>query len=243
MCGRYTQTLSASVLQKRFGFKDSHLELRARYNLAPSQMAPVIIDDGQKTLRLMRWGLVPSWSKEQSSGVINARAETLDEKPSFKKPFQNRRCLIPADSFFEWASRIAPDSKSLDSSRSSGAKSPINKGKIPLRFMRKDREPFAFAGLWDLWGKKNSEGIRTFTIITVPANDLVGKWHERMPAILRPEDENLWLDPRVEDKNKLMKMLKPYPSSEMEHYEVSPKINTPVLDSPEVVEPRTPAQL
>src|SRR3989338_8466299 len=216
MCGRYSQTLPKDDLQKRFGFKESHLELRLRYNIAPGQKAPVVVDEGQRVLRLMRWGLAPSWMKDPQAkeGLINARAETLLQKPSFKKPFLQSRCLVLADGFYEWVKREG------------------GRTKAPMRFVLKTREPFAFAGLWDLWTKRGLDGFRSFTIVTTKASGFLASYHERMPVILRKEDEALWLDPDLKDPEKLNPMLQAHPADEMGAYEGSALVNSPLNDVP-----------
>lgn len=221
MCGRYTQTQETETLQARFKFEPTDIVLNPRYNLAPGQDAPVVIQEESRVLKLMRWGLVPSWAKETSTGykMINARAETLTQKPSFKKSFQGRRCLVLADGFYEW--------------RKNG-----HQAKTPLRFILKSREPFAFAGLWEVWqGADETERsgrspLLSFTIITTEANDLIRPIHDRMPVILQPEDEDVWLDPDIKDVNKLVSLLVPYPSDKMMGYEVSPLVNSPKNDTP-----------
>ncbi|HWP47038.1 MAG TPA: SOS response-associated peptidase [Candidatus Limnocylindrales bacterium] len=224
MCGRYTQTRETEALQARFKFEPTDIVLHPRYNLAPGQDAPVIVQEESRVLKLMHWGLVPSWAKETSTGykMINARAETLTQKPSFKKSFQRRRCLVPADGFYEW--------------RKNGGRA-----KTPLRFVLKSGDPFAFAGLWDIWQGSDEDAtegnnrllLLSFTIITTEANDLIRPIHDRMPVILQPKDEDTWLDPDLKDVNKLASLLVPYPSDKMMGYEVSSLVNSPQNDTPE----------
>ena len=220
MCGRYTLTSGLVILQRRFGFAAEQLNLEPRYNLAPSQQAPVIVMAGSYSVKMMRWGLVPSWAKVASIGykMINARAETVGEKPSFKRPLQRTRCLVLADGFFEWR------------------KVPGEKTELPLRFVLKSHEPFAFAGLWDTWIKPEGDELQTFTIITTEANELVQPVHNRMPVILPQEHEDVWLDPDNRDLQKLTALLKPYPTEKMEAYPVSTLVNSPKNDSPECIE-------
>ncbi len=217
MCGRYTQTREPANLIFRFGLDPQDLPFKPRYNIAPGQVAPVIINDGMKSLRLMHWGLVPSWAKDPSIGnkIINARAETLTEKPSFKRLIGKRRCLVVADGFYEWAKQ--------------------GRGKAPMRFVLKSGEPFAFAGLWDRWKKPDGGELDSFTIITTQANDLLKPIHERMPVILGKGDEEVWLDPKAPDVSHLSLLLKPLSPDLMEAYFVSPLVNSPRNDLPECV--------
>src|SRR5256885_12824065 len=178
MCGRYTQTHSLAELAKRFRFllpDGPELELLPRYNVAPSQDAPVVAaPEGEARLSLMRWGLIPRWSRDASIAfkTINARSETLQEKPAFKDAYAKRRCLVLADGFYEW--------------RSEGKK------RLPLHIARPDKAPFAMAGLWETWKDAAGRELRSFTIVTVPANETLSELHDRMPAILRPDDEAVW---------------------------------------------------
>lgn len=220
MCGRYTQTADLATLRRRFGFSSAPAEFKPRYNLAPSQDAPVVIEDGGRRLELFRWGLIPSWAKEAAIGhkMINARAETLMEKPSFKKPFQSRRCLVLADGFYEWRRTDA-------------------KTKVPMRIALRSRQPFAMAGLWETWKDPEGRDIRSFAIITTAANEALKAIHERIPVILRPESEGGWLDPGARTE-RLNELLLPFSGGELEAYEVSPLVNSPKNDSPACAEPR-----
>ena len=220
MCGRYTQTADPAKLARRFRLEPPGPGISRRYNIAPTQDAPVIANDAPKNIRMMRWGLVPSWAKDAAIGnrMINARAETLSEKPSFKKPLERRRCLVLADGFYEW--RVA-----------------AGRAKIPVRIVMKSHEPFAFAGLWDLWRDPEGRELASFTIITTEANELLKPIHDRMPVILRPEDEDRWLDPGPTDTAKLAPLLKPYLTEEMEAYDVSTRVNSPKNDDPVCITP------
>jgi putative SOS response-associated peptidase YedK len=219
MCGRYTQTAAAEDLLSRFGLHEQGVTVRPRYNLAPSQEAPVVVNEDSKMLRLMRWGLVPSWAKDSSIGdrMINARAETITEKPSFRRLVFRSRCLVPADGFYEWRK--------------------VGRGKVPMRMLLKSRELFSFAGLWDRWKKPDGTELESFTIITTEANDLIKHIHNRMPVILRLEDEERWLDPDLKETAELTSFLKPYPPDKMEAYSVSRMVNSPVNDIPECIVP------
>jgi putative SOS response-associated peptidase YedK len=166
---------------------------------------------------MMQWGLIPSWAKDPSIGnkMINARAETLTEKPSFKRLIGKRRCLVVADGFYEWAKQ--------------------GRGKMPMRFVLKSGEPFAFAGLWDRWKKPDGGPLDSFTIITTQANDLLKPIHDRMPVILGEGDEEIWLDPKVADSIRLVSVLKPFSPELMEGYFVSRLVNSPRNDLPECI--------
>lgn len=219
MCGRYSAELKAANLKKGFGVAKTHVGLNARYNIAPSQDAPVVIEDKGRLLELYRWGLVPAWAKDPAIGykMINARAETIGEKPSFKRPFEKNRCLVLADGFFEWR-------------RDPGGK------KTPHRVVLKSREPFAMAGLWDTWKKPDGSPLRSFTIITTEASEKLRTLHERMPVILSSEGQDIWLDPKSEPA-KLQSLLKPFSGEQLEFFEVSPLVNKPENDRPEILEP------
>jgi putative SOS response-associated peptidase YedK len=166
---------------------------------------------------MLRWGLIPSWANDPEIGnrMINARAETVAEKPSYRKAFKKSRCLILADGFYEW--------QKTDS------------GKQPFHIRMQDGSPFAFAGLWESWDK--GDGLRSCTIITTDANDLVGEVHNRMPVILHPEDYEMWLDPDFDEREPLTTLLKPFPAEAMETYMVSRRVNKPSNNEPGVVEP------
>lgn len=219
MCGRYTQTASVKELRERFQITASDiLELKPRYNIAPTQDAPVVIEDGGRALKQFRWGLIPSWAKDPAIAhkLINARAETIAEKPSFRKPFQSRRCLVVADGFYEWR-RLA-----------AGAKE-------PLRAVLPSREPFAMAGLWDLWKSPEGKEVRTFTIITTAPNEIMRPIHDRMPVILPRDAEGTWLDPTTPPKI-LTNLLMPW-AGPLETYAVSPIVNSPRNESAACAEP------
>lgn len=217
MCERYTQTRKPEELLSRFGLKETSVELVPRFNIAPGQDAPVIINDGKQTLKMMKWGLVPSWAEDPTMGnkMINARSETISEKPSFKGLLTKRRCLVLADGLYEWSS--------------------INREKFPIRFVLKTREAFAFAGLWDSWKKPDGGELETFTIITTEASNVVRLFHNRMPVILKTKDEQTWLG--VKDPGDLLALLKPSSSRMMESYPVSRLVNSPLYDTPDCILP------
>src|SRR5262245_42206111 len=218
MCGRFLMMTSGPVLAERFdltGFP----ELKPRYNIAPSQQVPVVRlgVDGGRRLELVRWGLVPSWADDVSIGykMINARSETVAEKPSFRAAFKQRRCLVLADGFFEWQPR---DGK-----------------KQPWLFRIQGGEPFAFAGLWERWEKGEGEPLESCTIITTEANDTVRPVHNRMPVILPQDSLAAWLDPEVKSADVLLPLLKPYPAAAMTTVPVGLRVNNPKFDGPECV--------
>ena len=222
MCGRFVRKSAKEELRKRFGFDNplGGVLLEPRYNIAPSQEHPVlIVNQDRRMLRMMKWGLVPHWAKDPKIGykMINARSEGIEEKPSFRGPLKKGRCLVIADGFYEW-------------------QKPGKKTKIPYYFRLKSNEPFAFAGLWDLW-EKGDEPLWTFTIITTSPNELMEPIHSRMPVILRESDEARWLDPEITDSKSVLTLLKPYPAQEMECYKVSTIVNSPKNDAPECLIP------
>ncbi len=232
MCGRYTITQDLAGLEKlvRFIISKGACPEGPRYNLAPRQQAPVLVwETGQPTLKSMRWGLIPSWSKDETIGdkLTNARAVTITEKPSYRKPFEKQRCLIPADGFYEW--QTTPT------------------GKQPFRFTRKDGGFFCMAGLWEKWIRppradelalddpdqvSASQMIETFTIITTEPNPMVAAVHNRMPVILGPEHYQWWLEPNRFEPQFLKTLLRPYPAEDMACYRVSKLVNNAKHDSP-----------
>lgn len=221
MCGRYTLALEHERLLLRYGFLDVDFEYRPRYNIAPTQVSPIVaVDDGKRVMRVMRWGLVPSWAKDETIGnkMINARAETVREKPSFRTSFKKRRCLVPATGYYEW--------KELQSSL------PSKKIKLPMYFTIRDGEPFSFAGLWDSWERFDGKRIVSFTIITTEPNSFAADIHNRMPVILRRQDEELWLGG---DEEEVAGLLCPYPDTDLSVYEVSKLVNSPGNESPECI--------
>ncbi len=218
MCGRYTLKTPVNELAKQFEVEEYPSSITPSYNIAPTQqVATVLAEDGKRKLEMLHWGLIPSWADDPAIGnrMINARGETVAEKPSFRSAFKNRRCLILADGFYEWQK--------------------TDNGKQPFYIRMEDGLPFAFAGLWESW--HNGREIRSCTIITTDANELVGDIHNRMPVILHPEDYDLWLDPGFDEKDPLTALLKPYPSDSMEAYPVSRRVNKPSNDEPKVIEP------
>lgn len=219
MCGRFTQHHNLDEVKERFDIQETLFDIKPRFNIAPSQQIAAISQGEKKILTSYKWGLVPSWSKDTqiASKLINARAETLAEKPSFKKSLFSRRCLIPADGFFEWKQE--------------------GKNKTPVYIQMKNKSLFAFAGLWDEWLSENNEILRTCTIITVEPNSLIKPLHHRMAAILKREDENIWLDPKIKDLGKLLSLLQPYSSEEMEFFSVGKEVGNTSYDFADCIKP------
>lgn len=218
MCGRYTLTVDEAVVLERFDLQSSLAQHRPRFNIAPTQIAPVVLNETPRQLSVARWGLIPGWAKDAGIGarLINARAETLPEKPAFRAAFKRRRCLVVADGFYEW--------------RKDGAT------RTPLFIRLKSGEPFALAGLWDVWQPPEGEPARSFTVITTEPNELVATIHNRMPAILTREAERAWLDESA-GPLELMAMLRPFDPQQMEAWDVSRRVNTPANDDAGLIAP------
>jgi len=221
MCGRFTLLAPGDVLAAMFGV-DKAPSLAPRYNIAPSQpvaAARVSPEGGNRELAHIRWGLLPSWAKDPSASapMINARAETVSEKPSFRSAFRRRRCLVPADGFYEWR-------------RTPGRKQPYY-----IRF--RDGRPFSIASLWERWEGPDGSVLESCALITTAANDAVSPIHDRMPVILAPKDYDLWLDPAVEAKEALLPLMCPFPSEEMAAFPVRIQVNNPKVDTPACIEP------
>ncbi|AFZ30667.1 protein of unknown function DUF159 [Gloeocapsa sp. PCC 7428] len=214
MCGRYTLSQSAEAIATAFGL-DASPAMEPRYNIAPTQSVPVVVysSEKQRQLQLMRWGLIPSWAKDPNIGsrLINARSETVSEKPSFRAAFRHRRCLVIADGFYEWQRQ--------------------ERKKQPYYFQLQDKQPFGFAGLWEHWQSSDGEEINTCTILTTEANELMRPIHDRMPVILNPQDYALWLNPAAQP-TELQDLLHPYSSQAMNSYPVSTLVNKPTNNSP-----------
>jgi putative SOS response-associated peptidase YedK len=216
MCGRYTLTVDIKTIAEKFGVPAT-LETSPRYNIAPTQEVVTVMRNGTSHLALLRWGLIPSWAKDESVGsrMINARAESLAEKPSFKGLLRSKRCLIVADGFYEWKQE--------------------NGYKTPMYITLKDGEPFAFAGLWDQWKSPDGEQLRSCTIITTEPNEVLAPIHNRMPAILLPGAYEDWLNPDMRDEQALSHWLAPYPAEEMTARAVSRQVNDPKREGPELI--------
>ena len=216
MCGRYYFFTPADIVAERFRIAGAP-PFKPRYNIAPQQDAPVVVGHAPRRLAMMRWGLVPSWSKDPAAGyrMINARSETAPEKASFRGPFRTHRALIPADGFYEWKRE--------------------GKGKRPFAVRLASREPFAMAGLWDRWKKPDGSELLSFTILTTSANSLVSAVHDRMPVILPRGAEEEWLDPKSEPEA-LKALLVPY-EGELEALPISTAVGNPRNDGPELLSP------
>lgn len=222
MCGRFTLTATIDELLDRFDVESflQDEEYFPSYNVAPSQSVIAVINNGKENrMGFLRWGLIPPWAKDMSIGykMINARSETLTEKPSFKNAYQKKRCIIVADSFYEW--------KRIDS-----------KTKIPMRIKLKSDDLFAMAGLWEKWKSPEGKDIFSCSVITTSANEMVKDIHDRMPVILNPKDERTWLDPSLTDTHSLNQLLKPLDPNLMDAYEVSSLVNSPKNNSIELIQ-------
>ena len=220
MCGRFTLTADQDSFEDRFSLTRFDLGWVPSFNIAPTQEVLTVTNDGSENRpELMRWGLVPSWAKDPKIGnrMINARSETLAEKPSFRTAFKRRRCLIPADGFYEWKRE--------------------GKAKKPMLITVNPGDLFAFAGLWETWKQPDDSWLLTCAIITTSANEFMKSIHDRMPVILPRESEASWLDPEEQDTAMLSELLLPYDSDRMEAYEVSTLVNSPRNNFPEVIEP------
>ncbi|SNZ14004.1 Putative SOS response-associated peptidase YedK [Terribacillus aidingensis] len=219
MCGRFTLLTPWEELLRTYDAVSEIESLEPSYNIAPTQQIAAIIHDGKKRkLGSLRWGLIPPWAPDKKIGskMINARAETLQEKRSFKKAFQKQRCLIPADSFYEWKTE---DGK-----------------KQPMRIQHKDKTPFAFAGLWEKWQDDDGSSICTCTIITTEANSFMQQIHHRMPVILPANSQAIWLDRNEQDTETLQQILEPF-SEELTAYPVSTLVNSPRNNREELINP------
>lgn len=221
MCGRFTLTIDPAELQEKYGNTEFPQKFAPRFNIAPSQPVLAIPNDGQNKADFFVWGLIPSWAKDPSIGnrLINARGETLAEKPSFRGGYKYKRCLVLADGFYEWKAQ------------------PGTKIKIPHFIHIKDRQPFAFAGLWDEWFSPDGTQIRSCTIITTEPNELMASIHNRMPVILPRDAYAKWLDTAPQNADALQPLITPYPAEEMAAYPVSTLVNNPKNDLAECVVP------
>jgi putative SOS response-associated peptidase YedK len=219
MCGRFELHSAFEIIAKLFGLSGGAFTIPESFNIAPGRDIAIIVKVGaENRLALCRWGFVPSWGKDLKEGhkMINARAETVAGKPSFRQAFCRHRCLVVADGFYEW--------------KNVGGK------KVPFYIHRRDDKPFGMAGLYNLWTSPEGERVCTGAIITTGANEVVAPLHDRMPAIVEQNAVALWLDPAVHEKEKLLSVLKSCPSDELELYEVSARVNSPKNDSKENIQ-------
>jgi len=220
MCGRFALYSDPFALARRFE-AEAPAELHPRYNIAPTQSIPIVREEsGKRSFALARWGLIPSWAKDMGIGyhTINARAETVASKPAFRNAFRYRRCLIPASGFYEW--EVVPGSKV----------------KQPWFIVLRDREPMAFAGLWEKWRSPEGDDVESCSIIVTDANELMRPIHDRMPVILAPADWDAWLETEAKDAGGLQGLLKPYSAEDMTAWRVSTMVNSPRNDSAECLE-------
>ncbi len=220
MCGRFALVSPAELLVKILLLNRTP-DLQPRFNISPTQNAPAVRVEpktNERELSFLRWGLVPSWSKDMSKSarMINAKSETAFENPAFRKAARKRRCLIPADGFYEWKR--------------------MGKEKQPFYFHRSDKTPFAFAGLWERWIGPDEITVESYTILTTESNDIVSPIHNRMPVILPPEHYSRWLDPNIHEPAELQDLFDPYPAEEMNAYPVSSHVNNPQHDDARCIE-------
>ena len=220
MCGRFSLHTPEPQIREAFNLEHTEpLGLESRYNIAPSQLIPIIRDtETSREMVLAQWGLVPHWSKEPKTtySTINARIESVAEKPTYRTPFKRRRCLIPADGFYEWKV--------------------VNGNKVPHHIRMKNSGVFALAGLWDRW-EGDGETLDSCSIIVMPANEVMKPIHERMPAIIAPACYNWWLDARITDKQVIMQHLNSAPSSQLTAFPVSTWVNVPKHDDERCIQP------
>ena len=219
MCGRFTLTAEIGRLEERFAFETSEVQYAPSYNIAPSQPVFAVVQHATRRAGYLRWGLIPAWAKDPAIGnrLLNARAETAAAKPSFRAALRRRRCLVLADGFYEWRRQ--------------------GKTKQPMYIRLHDHQPFAFAGLWEVWRDAAGTPLSTCTILTTAATASFRAIHHRMPVLLDPAAEALWLDRRVEDPEVLRPLLQPYASMPLQAYAVAPLVNNPRHNSPACIAP------
>ena len=221
MCGRFILTSPGKDMQDQFGLLEEP-ELTPRYNIAPTQMVVVVRFDQKTTVKqfeMLKWGLVPFWAKDASIGprLINARCETIGQKPAYRAAFKSRRCLIPTNGFYEWMKE--------------------KEKKQPYLIRLADESLFAFAGLWEHWKGPDGSTIESCTVITTEANDLLRPIHDRMPVIISRKDYDSWLNPEMLCQETFQSLILPYPSHEMVFFPVNPKVNRATYDNPDCIEP------
>ena len=222
MCGRFTLTATFEEIIDRFDIQNFLAEenYSPSYNIAPSQSVLAVINDGQTNrMGFLKWGFIPPWAKDKSIAgkMINARAETIAEKPSFRNAFKKKRCLVIADSFYEW-------------------KRHEDKSKTPMRIKLKSNDLFAMAGIWEAWKSPEGKTLYTCSVITTGPNELMKDIHDRMPVILKPDDEKTWLDTSISETNDINKLLVPFDENLMETYAVSSLVNSPRNNSVELIQ-------
>lgn len=219
MCGRAVIISPIEVIAEEFGIDNPRMTVKPSYNISPSQNMLAVIKQESRKLMTCKWGFIPSWAKDPAIGhkMINARAETIATKPAFRSSYKKHRCLIVADGFYEWKK--------------------TEHGKVPYFIHLKSGKPFGFAGIYSRWTSDKGESIDTCSIITTSANELIETVHDRMPVIISKESMESWLDTDMTDEGILSSMLKPYPSEEMELYQISKMVNDPKHNSPDLLEP------
>ncbi|UCG79274.1 MAG: SOS response-associated peptidase [Nitrospirota bacterium] len=219
MCGRFVRSNSIPEIAKEFGADEPDLSLDPSYNVAPSQDILIVVNDGRKRLVKCRWGFIPHWAKDEKMAykMINARTETVADKPSYRAAFKKHRCLVVASGFYEWKRE--------------------GKVKSPYYILPRSGKPIGFAGLFSIWHPQDGTDFCTSTIITTGSNDLLSPIHDRMPVIIREEDRDIWLDPSNSDSDKLLNLLRPYDSNDLVAYEISRAVNSPSNDSPDNILP------
>lgn len=217
MCGRYSITKDIEEVAQDLEIDLPEFEFEPRYNIAPSQRLPIITNEAPRQMQLHRWGLIPFWAKDPKIGykLINARGETIAEKPSFRSAFKQRRCLVPLDGFYEW--------------KKTGT------GKQPFHIRMQDRKTLTFAGLWESWKDPEGKEVRSFTIVTTTPNELMADLHHRMPVILDSEERKLWLNTEA-PLDQVLELVRPYEGKPMEAVRVSTKVNSPRNEGPDLLQ-------
>lgn len=223
MCGRFAQGDIDAIYKKyKITINDKLLQkIKPRYNIAPAQIVPIVYRDekGNSHIEQMKWGLVPFWAKDPSIGYkfINARSESIATKPTFRKAFLHQRCIVPASGFYEWFR--------------------AGRNKIPYFMYPKNEELFSLAAIYDIWIDTESRKLRSFAILTTDSNKLIEKIHNRMPVILEKDEEKIWLNPKIKDKDALEPLFDPYPAKEMGEHLVSKNVNSTRNESPDLIKP------
>lgn len=215
MCGRFVTIIPYDELKKIFDLVESQNRPEPRYNVAPTQQVPVVRNTGEvNELVPMKWGLIPSWAKDSkiANHTINARCESVAEKPSFRHAIKVQRCIVPTSGFYEWSHAMQP--------------------KVPFFIEMADQSAMCFAGIWEHWKDADGSPVETFSILTTTANELVAPIHDRMPVILAPENFGFWLDKEICDPHQLERLYQPFPADKMSFYQVPTLVNNPKFDSP-----------